>query len=326
VSPRARVLAVTFLVALLAASLAVVISHGQRGPAGRAAGTAQEPLTGAPPLVLDLGIRVDREAQALRRASALYEKGRRREAAGIFTRYRSLEARVGLALAQWPTRTLDRLEQLGGLHARSGVVQLHLGLARLWSQRLNWQEALEGAVDVAPDTRYAVVAGNVIFREGFLPDLPLFVPSAEPPERIVGLSAPRQLAVLRELASSGDRVGSLYYGIALQSLGRRLSAAAVFRRVASRRPRDAEAQTAAAFARFDKERPAEAFSRLGPLTRRFPKAATVRFHLGLLLLWSKQLPAAKRQLRLAIRVEPGSAPAREAAEYLERLPRAGGSE
>jgi tetratricopeptide (TPR) repeat protein len=324
VSPRARVLAVTSLVSVLAASLAVVISHGQRGPAGRAAETAQKPLSGAPPLVLDLGVRVDREAQALRRAATLYEKGRRAQAAAIFTRYRSLEARVGLALARWPERTLDRLEQLGGLHAQSGVVQLHLGLARFWSQRLNWQEALQGTIDVAPDSRYAVVAGNVIFRDGFLPDLPLFVPSAEPPEQIAGLSAPRQFAVLRGLASSGDRVGGLYYGVALQSLGRRLSAASAFRRVAVRHPRDAEAQTAAAFGRFDKERPADAFSRLGPLTRRFPNAATVRFHLGLLLLWSKQLGAAERQLRLAVRVEPGSPPAREAARYLERLPRAGG--
>jgi hypothetical protein len=75
-------------------------------------------------------------------------------------------------------------------------------------------------------------------------------------------------------------------------------------------------------ARFDKARPADAFSRLGPLTRRFPQAATVRFHLGLLLLWSGQLAEARRQFRLAQRAEPGSTVAREAGRYLEALARA----
>jgi predicted Zn-dependent protease len=92
---------------------------------------------------------------------------------------------------------------------------------------------------------------------------------------------------------------------------------------ARRHPGDAEAQVAAAVARFDKARPAEAFSRLGPLTRRFPEAATVRFHLGLLLLWSGEVQEAQRQLRLARAAEPGSSLAREAERYLAAL--SGGS-
>ncbi len=80
---------------------------------------------------------------------------------------------------------------------------------------------------------------------------------------------------------------------------------------------------AAAVARFDKAAPAGAFSRLGPLSRRFPRAATVRFHLGLLLLWSGELKEARRQLRLARTVEPGSASAREAKRYLDELRAAG---
>ncbi|HJU48828.1 MAG TPA: hypothetical protein VJ689_11870, partial [Gaiellaceae bacterium] len=88
-------------------------------------------------------------------------------------------------------------------------------------------------------------------------------------------------------------------------------------------PRDAEAQVAAAVGRFDKARPAEAFSRLGPLTRRFPRAATVRFHLGLLLLWSGEVKEAKRQLQLAQSVEAESPLAREAARYLREIRAAG---
>jgi hypothetical protein len=84
-----------------------------------------------------------------------------------------------------------------------------------------------------------------------------------------------------------------------------------------------EAQVAAAVGRFDKARPAEAFSRLGPLTRRFPSRATVRFHLGLLRLWSGEVKEAKRQLLRATRVEPGSALAGEAKRYLDELRKAG---
>ena len=75
--------------------------------------------------------------------------------------------------------------------------------------------------------------------------------------------------------------------------------------------------------RFDKSRPAESFSRLGPLTRRFPEAATVRFHLGLLLLWSGEVGAARTQLTRATAVEPGSPLARQARRYLDELKSAG---
>ena len=75
--------------------------------------------------------------------------------------------------------------------------------------------------------------------------------------------------------------------------------------------------------RFDKARPADAFSRLGPLTRRFPDKATVRFHLGLLLLWSGEVKEAKTQLVRATRVEPGSPLAGEARRYLDELEKAG---
>ena len=76
--------------------------------------------------------------------------------------------------------------------------------------------------------------------------------------------------------------------------------------------------------RFDKSRPSAAFSRLGPLTRRFPRAATVRFHLGLMLVWLARnqpgsLEEGKRQLRLAQAKDPGSRLGREAKRLLAGL-------
>src|SRR5688500_20411032 len=86
-----------------------------------------EPREGRPPLVLDLGLRRDAEAQRLRRAAELYRTGKPGEAAGMFRLSDSLEAKLGAALAAWPG-TLDRVEQLGALYPRSALVQLHVGL------------------------------------------------------------------------------------------------------------------------------------------------------------------------------------------------------
>src|SRR5438270_794061 len=64
-------------------------------------------------------------------------------------------------------------------------------------------------------------------------------------------------------------------------------------------PGDPETLTAAAVGLYDKDRPAAAFSRLGPLVRRFPHAQTVRFHLGLLLIYFGDVARARRELVLA---------------------------
>jgi hypothetical protein len=48
----------------------------------------------------------------------------------------------------------------------------------------------------------------------------------------------------------------------------------------------------------------------------------VRFHLGVLLLWTGRIEAAQRQFRLAARTRPGSPLALEAERYLETIRRA----
>jgi Tfp pilus assembly protein PilF len=71
--------------------------------------------------------------------------------------------------------------------------------------------------------------------------------------------------------------------------------------------------------RFDKERPADAFKELGPLTRRFPRSATVRFHLGLMLIWLQQLKQARIELTQAVQYAPRSPLADQARRLLEGL-------
>ena len=73
---------------------------------------------------------------------------------------------------------------------------------------------------------------------------------------------------------------------------------------------------------FDKDAPERAFGRLGPLSRTYPDEPTVRFHLGVLLLWTGRIDGRERQFRLAAKAQPGSPLAREAIRYLETIQRA----
>ena len=293
-------------------------SRPGRPPTPRAGPTTRP---GAPPLSLDLGVRTDREARALRRAAADYRAGRDARAVREFARWRSLEARVGEAFARWPDETVDRLNRLAGLHPDSAAVQLNLGIALFWSGLTGAEDAWRQAAADEPDTAYAVTAGNLLHPD-FAPGLPVFVSTAPLPAGFDELTPPAQLATLERGAARGVPA-TLLYGVALQRLGRPRSAERVFAAAAKDAPDDAEARVAAAVGLFDKARPAAAFSRLGPLSRTFPDKATVRFHLGLLLLWSGEMQEAQRQLQRAIAVEPGSPLADRPAATSTELHKAG---
>jgi len=319
VSPFARVVSLTAAVAAAAAALVVGVVALQSDPPDAVAPAAKV-RPGAPPLTLELGVRADREAVALRRAARLLADGKRAEAGRSFARFRSLEARVGRAFATWPVGTVDRLNRLAGLHPQRAVVQLNLGVALFWAGLAGAEDAWRAASASEPDSPYAVAAGNLLHPE-YARGLPVFVTTVPLPAELDALEPAAQLDLLRRQATTAD--GKLLYGVALQRLGRARSAERVFAAAARQAPRSVEAQVAAAVGRFDKSRPAEAFSRLGPLTRRFPERATVRFHLGLLLLWSGEVREARTQLTRATRVEPRSPLAGEARRYLDELKAAG---
>jgi tetratricopeptide (TPR) repeat protein len=302
------------IAAVAAAALAVGGAIATREDRGGGA-----PRRGLPPLALDLAVRTDAEAVALRRAAGLYDDGHPGRAEAIFLRYDSTQARVGSALSHWPAGSVPELEGLAEEAPRDPVVLLNLGLARIWSGDDGGGVAVLRQVRrVAPDTLSAVRADNVLHPED-APGLPTFVPGFAFPPEIARLSPPAQLAELERRARGGALRDRIRYGVALQRLGRPLSARRVFAAAARLAPGDPEAQVAAAVGWFDKERPQEAFSRLGPLTRRFPGAPTVRFHLGVLLLWIGQVDEARRQLRLAVRDGAGSTTGREARRFLDRL-------
>jgi tetratricopeptide (TPR) repeat protein len=312
------------LVALAAAGTAalVVVTVAFTRTSPRAAAQTTTTTTGRPPaLVLDLGLRTDPEAVALRRANRLYSAGRRRAAGGIFARYRSVEARVGAAVAAWPNNTLSRLDELATQHPSSGIVLLHVGLAQVASGNAKGAEAAwRKALARDPDSEAAVQAESLLHPR-FAPGRPPFVPSFGVPAAVARLSPARQLAALERAARGRDVKARLLYGSALQRLGRPISAERQFAAAASLAPGDPEAQTAAAVALFSKAKPELAFSRLGPLASRFPRSQSVRFHLGELLLWIGQLDKARQELRLALSEGRTTPLGRTAAEFLAKLPR-----
>ena len=312
------------LVGLAAAAAVAVVAAAVVSSDGDSATTQAadpEPRPGHPPLSFALGFRDDVEARDLVRAAALYQRGDTSAATVLFAKHDSLEAKVGSAFASWPDGTLDRLEQLAKLYPEQALVQLHLGLARLWANRGDPVAAWRAALEAEPDTPYAILAGNVLHPN--LPrGLPAFIPSFAAPQAVTRLAPARQLDALRERAEGGGVGELLLYGVGLQRVGRPVSAVQVFEQAAQRAPGDAEAQVAAAVGQFDKDAPERAFGRLGPLTRTFPNEPTVRFHLGVLLLWTGRVDAAERQFRLAARTRPGSPLAREATRYLETIRKA----
>ena len=318
-SSRSRVFSLVTLAAVVASGVVVVGVLATRGHIPGAA----KPRDGHPPLSLALGDRADREARELDRAQRLYAGKDYAQAATIFNRYHSLEAQVGTALAAWPSGTIDRLEALQAANGRSALVALHLGLAYYWDRRnddalAQWRFAARRQ----PDTPYAVRAEDFLHPQ-YAPGLPRFVPSFQPPLRIRVLPGPQQVAALRADAARGGAHAKLLYGTALQQLGRPVSAERQFAAAARLAPDDPDARVAEAVGRFDKANPARAFGKLGPLTRVFPKAQTVRFHLGLLLLWSAQVKEARMQLQQAQREAPHSLLGKQATQYLAALGRIG---
>ena len=321
--PRARTYLLVALAAVGAAGVVVATVAFTRTSTGAPSSAhAQTTVTArgrAPALVLDLGVRTDPEAVALRHANRLYAAGKRAAAGRIFARYGSIQAQVGAALAAWPNGTVTRLERLADRHPASAVVLLHLGLARVAGGRTGAAEAAwRQALARDPNTQPALQAESLLHPR-FAPGRPPFVPSFALPPSISRLSAPRQVSALARDARQGGARQKLLYGSALQRLGRPVTAEREFAEAARLAPQDAEARTAAAVGLFSKAEPALAFSRLGPLAARFPRAQSVRFHLGELLLWIGQLDKSRSEFRLAYAGGAQTPLGRTAKEFLDRL-------
>jgi tetratricopeptide (TPR) repeat protein len=316
VSPRTRIRLIVGGLALVAAAVVAGVALIGRGDGS----------PGEKPPVLELSVLLgdDSEAQALRAAERSYDSGRTDDARAQFAALlrdhpESLEAAVGAAVSAWPDGTLGRLRELEASHPESALVHLHLGLA-LYAEGQQDEAAAEWrqAVEVEPDSQSAVRAGDVLHPD-MAPGLPSFFSALEPPPGLTGKSPQEQLDELEAAARGGGADEWILYGTALQRVGKPISARAAFDRALELAPDRLDAKVAAAVGRFDKDDPSAAFSRLGPLARDNPDSALVRFHLGVLLLWIRDVQDARAQLEKAAATMPVSLYSREAKSLLSRL-------
>lgn len=111
----------------------------------------------------------------------------------------------------------------------------------------------------------------------------------------------------------------LVAGQVQQRLFHQVSAEKLWARAAKEEPGSDVAQVAAAVGRFDMDDLTASFSHLGPLTARFPKSQSVRFHLGLLLAWTGQREKAVTQFRKALALGAHTELGTESKAFLDGL-------
>jgi len=207
-------------------------------------------------------------------------------------------AAVRKALEKGPKRAARALEALASEQPHDPVVQFNYGTA-LYCNGFGAEavQAFRKAKKAGRDTRYEVVADNLLHPQYFKPGYPLFQYSGRDPLLIQGQVAQRNFH-----QETAERLWS---------------------RAATLHPGDADAQVAAAVGRFDMDDLSASFSRLGPLVKRFPKSQSVRFHLGLLLAWTGQGDLAVKEFRAARKLGSTTTLGKEADAFLVRLEKSG---
>ena len=309
-SPRTRVYAVVAATAALAVGGVVAVTWLQtRGETTAAPGSVAKPRPGVPPLLFDFGTQSGAEPRDLATAAALLKSGKRAQAAAIFGRYHSVQAQIGSTFARWPDGSLDAMKEIVAKHPKDPVAQLHYGLALYWSGRnADAVKALQQVDRRFADSPSAVDAEDLLYAGRFFPGLPYMVAPVRLPE------APTLAAQLATAKSD-----PLVFGVMLWRLDRRVSARRALDAAVRANPNDPLTLTLAAVSHFTKTKPAAAFGRLGPLTGRFPRSSVVRLHLGLLLLWERQVKKGAAQLRLAAADGPSTLYGRQAKKLIAAL-------
>ncbi|HEY0414877.1 MAG TPA: hypothetical protein VGC78_00710 [Gaiellaceae bacterium] len=208
-------------------------------------------------------------------------------------------AAVRAALAKQPKAAALALEPVAQAAPRDPVVQFNLGRVLYCAGYPDEAtQAFRRAKAAARDTYYRVAVDNLLHPQYFDQGYPPFQYDGTDPLLVQG-----QVEQRRFHPESAERL---------------------FARAARLHPDDPDAQVAAAVGRFDMDDLSASFSRLGPLVKRFPHSQSVRFHLGLLLVWIGERKQARTEFRAARDLGPATKLGRTAAVFLRSLA-AGGS-
>ncbi|HEV2590345.1 MAG TPA: hypothetical protein VGU02_00500 [Gaiellaceae bacterium] len=195
--------------------------------------------------------------------------------------------------------SVAKLEQLENRYPKDAAVQINFGRALICAGYLNdASQALEAAKHAGRDTPYEVDADQLLHPTFFQNGYPTFQPS-----------------------SGKDTL--LVQGALLQRQGHQHSAEKLYAKAARLHPDDPEALVAAAVGRFDEDNPSAAFSRLGPLSKRFPRNQVVRYYLGLLLVWIGEREQAVTEFRKTVALGPDTTLGKQVQALLRQIAQSG---
>ena len=216
-------------------------------------------------------------------------------------------AQIVAAFTNWPHGSIDTMQRLGLEHdggktpaARraSAVVQYYRGVALLWAgYPLDAETALEAAKRLGRNTIIHNKADNLLHPNYFEetsggPGYPVFIPTESD-----------------ALLTRGSRQ---------QEAGHQVSAEALYRQAATLHPKSVAAKVAVAVGLFDEDDLTPSFSRLGPLSAKYPKSQVVHYYLGLLLAWTSQGHDAIAQFQRVVALGPATTLGKTAAEFLKQ--------
>jgi cytochrome c-type biogenesis protein CcmH/NrfG len=283
------------------------------GRTGEARRTAVEDATRARPddvdawlalAAVDLELeRRDEAAAALQRAGSLAPDDPRVEAALVTLSYDPAE----------PGVAIDELTALVERAPDASLARFQLGVAQLWAGRTQEAETTLVALrDGEAEGFYRSAADDLLHPEmapGYPPYFTSFDPDAGTIEELQAIAADR----------ATDVEAQLQLGAALQAAGRRNDAAEAYARALTLAPDSVEGQVARAMNAFDKDDPSgSTFAVLGPLVRDNPDVPAARFHLGVALLWLRDVERARAELRQVEREAPDSRLAKLAKALADR--------
>lgn len=205
-------------------------------------------------------------------------------------------AAVRAAMTEPTRQAAKALEPLAQADPGDPVVQYNYAAALYCGGYFNEATtAFEQAKKAGPDTWYRVQADLLLHPQFFTKagTYPPFTYTGHDPLLVAGMVQQRQF--------------------------HQVSAEKLWAKAAKEEPSSDVAQVAAAVGRFDMDDLTASFSRLGPLTRRFPKSQSVRFHLGLLLAWTGQRQQAVTEFRKAVALGAHTELGRESRAFLDGL-------
>jgi len=208
-------------------------------------------------------------------------------------------AAVRAAFAHGAKRAALALEPLAQQSPNDAVVAFNDAIALYCAgYPAEATDAFERAKKAGRNTYYAVKADNLLHPQFFQEGYPPFDYAGGDPLLVQGQLAQRQ-----------------YH---------QLTAEKLWAKDAKLHPGSDVAQVAAAVGLFDMDNPSASFSKLGPLVKRFPKSQSVRFHLGLMLVWIGQRDQALSELRAAVGLGPRTSLGKQAQRLVSSI-EAGGT-